>query len=65
MSIRSSRKKDECCQKTIAIWLFLLCHLCAVYMAYSLEKDPASVFPHFRMMGKTCLNPMLILLRKA
>lgn len=45
--------------------MFLLYHLCMVYAAYSLEKDPASVFPHLKMMVKNCLNQMLILLHKA
>lgn len=51
-------------RKEKAIWMFLLYQLCMVYMGYLLEKDPDSVFSRFKVMEKTCLNPMLFLLLK-
>lgn len=58
-------KRMNFTKKTIAIWMFVFYHLCMVYMAYSVGKDPASLFSHFQMMVKTCLNPTLISLHKA
>lgn len=66
MRITSGReKKKESYQKGITIWIFLLYHLCVIYVACSVEKGPVCVFSHFEMMEKTCLHPVFTFLQKA
>lgn len=64
MRITSSREKQEYYQKRITIWIFLLYHLCVVYVACSVEKGLDCVFSHFKMMEKTYLHPMFTFLQK-